>query len=462
MAASSTADCVIVGAGMSGMSTARTLAQQQPDLSVVVVEKDAAPGGRVQTDNVDGFLCDRGFQVFIEEYPMAKRTFDYKALKLRNFLPGALVLKGGEFNLVSDPIRRPQDLLASLLSPIGTFADKLKVGLYRLSCVRSTEEDIFSRPERPTVDFLRNELKLSDSMISSFFLPFYRGIFLAPLDRQSSRMFEWLFSLFARGPASLPEGGMGELARQLASGVKDLRLSTEVLRVERARDGTYVVALAGGETVKCRSVVLATDAPATLKLLSGVGVTANALSGSLADLFKPGLESWTFYWGLDQEAPIKAPILLLNGETERRLPFRINNMCFPSQVCGSYAPAGKALLSVTLCDSDEWRDKDESQVEPAVRQVLQDIWPDVMANAKFLRSYRIRYSQPSQEPPMKVPLQSDPTLAGTLPEGLVLCGDYMSTPTLNGALDSGERAAMCLLRTGVGRAEEAYAAATVT
>ena len=57
---------------------------------------DAAdrPGGRVATDVVDGFRCDRGFQVLNTSYPALRAAADLDALDLRAFTPAAAV-RGG-------------------------------------------------------------------------------------------------------------------------------------------------------------------------------------------------------------------------------------------------------------------------------------------------------------------------------------------------------------------------------
>lgn len=75
-----------------------------------------------------GFLFDRGFQVLQSAYPEAQRMLNMSALDLRLFYPGALVRYGGRFHKVGDPWRQPLDALAGLLSPIGTFRDKVKIG----------------------------------------------------------------------------------------------------------------------------------------------------------------------------------------------------------------------------------------------------------------------------------------------------------------------------------------------
>jgi len=59
---------VIIGAGLSGLACATELARSGYT-DFLVLEAADAPGGRVRTDVVDGYLLDRGFQVFIDSYP---------------------------------------------------------------------------------------------------------------------------------------------------------------------------------------------------------------------------------------------------------------------------------------------------------------------------------------------------------------------------------------------------------
>ena len=83
---------IIIGSGMSGLASAKELMESGCN-DFIIVDSADGPGGRVRTDNVDGYLLDRGFQVFIDSYPEAKSLFDndFSDLNLKSFLPGALV-----------------------------------------------------------------------------------------------------------------------------------------------------------------------------------------------------------------------------------------------------------------------------------------------------------------------------------------------------------------------------------
>ena len=77
-------DAIVVGAGLR-------CARKPTDrgLDVQVLERSVAAGGHVRTDEVDGLLLDRVFQVLLTAYPEARRALDYERLGLRPFYAGA-------------------------------------------------------------------------------------------------------------------------------------------------------------------------------------------------------------------------------------------------------------------------------------------------------------------------------------------------------------------------------------
>ena len=122
---------VIIGGGLSGLTCAKELHAAGVDF--LLFEASDAVGGRVRTDEVDGFLLDRGFQVLLTAYPEAIRHLDYDALKLKAFEPGSLIRANDEFHQMSDPWRRPQHALQTAFAPVGSLMDKLRIGRLRWS-----------------------------------------------------------------------------------------------------------------------------------------------------------------------------------------------------------------------------------------------------------------------------------------------------------------------------------------
>src|ERR1700687_3923763 len=122
---STSPDVLIVGGGLAGLCCAREL--QAKGVSFQILEASDGIGGRVRTDEVDGYLLDRGFQVLLTAYPEAKRVLDYTRLDLRSFAPGAISWYAGRMSRIIDPGRTPGAWWEVLQSEFGTLGDKLRI-----------------------------------------------------------------------------------------------------------------------------------------------------------------------------------------------------------------------------------------------------------------------------------------------------------------------------------------------
>lgn len=399
----------IVGAGLAGLCCALHL--DKAGISCQIHESSDDVGGRARTDEVGGFLLDRGFQVLLTAYPEAKQVLDYDDLDLMRFEPGALIRYQGTFQRFADPWRRPQHTLSTVFSSVATLGDKLRVARLRRRVSQGSLEELFARPETTTIDMLQGE-GFSDRVIECFFRPFLGGVFLDRDLRTSSRMFTFVFRMFAAGDAVVPAVGMGAMAQQLAARLPEGTIQTNSPVESVDPDG---IQLATGERVSAATIVVATEAPVAASLLgqepppSGQGVTC-------------------VYFAADEPA-ISEPILVLNGEGSGP----INNLCVPSQVSPRYAPAGQSLISVSVLGVSA----DSSDIPDGVSEQLRDWFGPVVDQWRHLRTYRIPYALPSQAPPALSPV-AKPVRR---PDGIFVCGDYLDTASIQGAMISGRRAA---------------------
>ena len=403
---------VIVGAGLSGLCCARTL--HASGATVTVLDAADAVGGRVRTDLVDGFRLDRGFQVFLTAYPEARRVLDYDALDLQPFASGAKVWTGGSFATVADPFRRPLAALPTVLSPVGTLRDKLRVLALRQSVRAGRVDDLWYRPETTTLDALRQRYGFSPKMVDTFFRPFLGGVLLDPDLGASSRAFEFYFRMFSEGHAALPARGMQAIPEQLAAFLPRtaIRLHTRAQSV-----GPRRVTLASGENIDADAVVVATEGPEALRLV-GEGVTEHKSTLCL-------------YWAAPAP-PTGDAMLLLDGTGEGPL----NNVQILSNVAPSYAPDGQALVSASVLGAPEARD---AEIEGAARAQLGRWFGAEVGLWRFLRADRIPYALPdlpSLEPPER-PL--------SLGDGLFVTGDHRRNASINGAMVAGRHAAEAVL-----------------
>lgn len=399
---------IIIGGGLAGLACAVRL--NEAGIDVQILEQSDAVGGRVRTDEVDGFLLDRGFQVFLSAYPQASSLLDCAALDLQRFRPGALVLKGGEFRRMMDVFRCPGFALNTALQPIGALRDKMLVGKLRLEAGFNSLEDIARHPDTTTEQFLR-EYGFTEDMIDEFFRAFYGGIFLERELQTSSRMFEFTFKMFAQGFATLPARGMQEIPRQLAARLpaEGIQLNATVTSIANGS-----VRLKSGEERKADEVVVATDAEAVAQLLP--------------DSF-PNRKRWrstsTLYFAAES-SPVGEPIIALNGGG--RPSELVNNVCVVSDVSPHYAPEGRSLVSVSVLGSP-----DPANLEKSVQLELRRWFGYSVDRWQHLRTYHIPHALPEQQPSSVEATNR----ARRSNNGILICGDHCTTASIEGAITSG-------------------------
>lgn len=405
---------IVIGAGLAGLACALEL--ERNGVPCQLFEASDAPGGRVRTDSLDGFLLDRGFQVYLTAYPEGQRLFDYPALQFGRFAPGALVRLNDSFHRVMDPWREPFAALSGLLNPVGSMRDKLLVARLRASSLAGSPDDLLKRPETTTLASLR-AYGFSDSMIDRFFRPFFGGIMLDASLSVSSRMLEYVFRMMASGDTVLPAQGMGALPAQLATRLKagTLHLNARVTSLTATS-----VTLASGETAPARAVIVATEA----------STAAQLLPGQLAPV--SGRHATNIYFAIDGPAPLADPIIVLNGAGGSP----IQNVCFPSSICSTYAPAGKSLLSATVLGDP---DTSDAALANQVRQHLGEWFSVDTQNWHLLRVYRIRNAHPDPQPHT---VTEQPV---RLASGVFICGDHRFMPSIQSALVNGRHAAEAVL-----------------
>ncbi|HLZ38701.1 MAG TPA: FAD-dependent oxidoreductase, partial [Mycobacteriales bacterium] len=255
------ADVVVVGAGLAGLAAARHLVRAGRD--VVVLEAADAVGGRVRTDVVDGFRCDRGFQVINTGYPEIQAEVDLAGLRARRFTRGALLHVDGRRHRLADPRRRPFALLETAGAPIGSALDKARLAAVMSWVGYAPVRSLLSATDAPAHRALRRR-GVPDVAIDRVLRPFLAGVLLEEDLRTSSRFVDLMLRMFVRGDNVVPSHGMQALPEQLARGLP-VHLGARVARV--APDE---VVLADGRRVAAAAVVVAADADGAAALVPGV------------------------------------------------------------------------------------------------------------------------------------------------------------------------------------------------
>lgn len=408
-------DVLIVGGGLAGLACARAL--HRAGIRFQVLEAADHAGGRVRTDEVEGFLLDRGFQVMLPAYPEARRVLNYEELDLKPFYKGAEIVGACERWRVADPRVHPITALRSMGQNLMTWRDRLRLLLLRRECrpLRSVRR---AAPEMESEDLLR-DFGFSDGLIERFFRPFFGGIFLEKDLRTSAARLEFLFGMFERGGAALPARGMQAIPDQLAASLPkgSVKCGCKVRAVAPGE-----VTLEDGGALRARHVVLAVSQLAAEALLP------EAMRAST----KPRCRGVSCLYFAAHRAPVSEGILFLDGSG--RGP--VNNACVLSNVSPHYAPPGQHLISASVLGTPQGED-----LEAEVRAQLSRWFGAQAGDWRLLRIYRIREAQPEEA---QLRLAGGP-LPARLAPGLFRAGDYCEDVSINGALLSGRRAAEAVL-----------------
>ncbi|EMA62478.1 NAD(P)/FAD-dependent oxidoreductase [Halorubrum lipolyticum] len=427
-------DVTVIGGGLAGLVAATRLAEAGAD--VTLYERRPEVGGRVRTETVDGFTLDRGFQVLFTSYPAVASELDADALDVRRFAPGATICRPGSRSVLSDPLRDPRGAIPSLLNDEVSFSDKLRTLALRYDLSKRDEGDFFAGSDTSIREYLY-KWGFADDYVENFVEPFYGGITLDRGLSTSKQVFEYTFRAMGRGAIGVPAEGMRAIPEALAARAREagveIATGEDVESIRTAGQGRIpfrtgsgdaegaTVELADGSTRETDAVVVATTPPEARRL---TGVESIPTQGV------PNVTGWyTLPAGESFETGKR---ILLNAAEESP-----NAVVPMSEVAPEYAPDDRALLAATFL-GEKSLDRPANALRDDVRDALEAWYPERdFSGLETVATHRIRFAQFAQPPGVHADLP-DPDD----PEGpVVLAGDYTEWSSIQGALESGRRAA---------------------
>lgn len=299
---------VIVGAGISGLSTAYFLSQKfsRTEAEITLLEASSHFGGIILTEHFNGFVLEAGPDSFLSQKPEALELC--KRLQLEQRLIESLEAHRQAYVLsqgVLQPFPRglllspPLDYLSLLRSPLLSWKGRLRAALGPLISPSRLEDE-------SVADFVRR--RLGKEVLERVAEPLVAGIYggdagqlsirsAFPQLHQAERMQRSLTRTVSQkaaesGPAERRRresvflslrGGMGELVEKLMESLQDrvsVRLQTKVLSVRPGPAGFQLQAR-GNSSWDADAVVLATPSHISAALLHESYASIAAILGQI-------------------------------------------------------------------------------------------------------------------------------------------------------------------------------------
>ena len=396
----------MVGAGLAGLSAALRVAAA--GRTVLVLEADDGPGGRVRTDVVDGFRIDRGFQVLNTAYPELRRLDTVRRLDLRRFTRGAILAGSDRRHRLIDPRQQPLRLLDDLRVPLGSGSERMRLLALLAGCAYLPA----TRIKRRSGSF-REQLqqwRVDGAPAEAFLRPFLSGVLLEPDLHSAAGYVDLLLRTFVRGHVVVPSTGVQALPDLLASDLPEgsVRYGVRVSAVRADEVET------GDGSIGAGAVILAVDPDTAARWLG---------------FPRPAMHAVTTVWHAAVRPPTRDRLIALDIDHGPLV-----NSVVMTNVAPEYSPDARALVATSYLGA-------RALPNDVLHAGLERLWGVDPSGWTPITTSVIARATPDH--PAGTPLRR----SVSTPDGMFVAGDWRDTPSTQGALVSGRRAAEAALAT---------------
>jgi phytoene dehydrogenase-like protein len=400
-------EVAIIGAGLAGLACAIELQKNKIDFQIFEASDDV--GGRVRSDAIDGFILDRGFQLYNPSYAEGKRLLDYQDLDLKPFTPGVAIRDGKRLRLVVDPFRSKDFRFRLLRDLPGNPFSQLGLVRYFLKYLITSDAQIATTKDISAQTSLTKS-GIKGSLLEKLFRPFLQGVFLESELSTSRKFLDVVLKNFLQGIPSVPAKGMQEISNQLAAKLpkEKISLNTKVLSISGNKLTT-----SEGE-IEARKIVVATDPTTAISWLK------------LEPKKMHSVTTWYFKADKSINSIVKAkPILFVDAQKTGPL----TNAVVITNAAPSYAPNGEVLVSASAISPNENADL------LSVKKHLSLLFGVNTDSWQLIKEYKIKEALPAMIPPFSL------VSSNQINNDLFVAGDHRVTSSIQGALLSGTNTA---------------------
>jgi oxygen-dependent protoporphyrinogen oxidase len=432
---------LVVGAGIAGLSAAFRL--QQAGYDVSVLESTSHVGGRMWTDEVDGFRIDTGAAMLPDSYHQMRRLIRDAGLT-QDVVPSGDVygfLRGGRIHRFGKHV--PLDLLTTKL-----LSAHSKLRLLRLAADtrrlgdRIDFRDLTRAPEADESCIAYTDRRLNEELFDYLIEPLSTNYYFAPPEELSmTHVYLAAGSALGTGYFNSPQG-VAFLPRGLARQL-DVRHHTRVLSVEEKEDSVTVTCAdrRGEHRETVAACVIAVPGPSVAGIWPGLPAPMRTYLSRLR-------YSTCLHVSFGLSARPREPSMWI-FVPRREFPGGLG-LCLDHNRAPGRAPDGKGLITLywpTHASEDLYDLPDTDVTAQALRDLERlNLFPGLAQRIEVTSVSRCRPCVPLTHPGSIAELHDG---LRSLDRGsrVMLAGDYFSFGSTNAALTSGEVAASRLTVT---------------
>lgn len=455
------ADVAIIGGGIAGLAAARTL--RNAGVKPTIFEASDIVGGSARSLTIDDITIDEGFHLINTWYPAVKEILtsgEYDTLGVRAFPAAIQTLTPHGLSLIGDPVRAPRivpALLRSRLQRAISFRDLS--GLRRWLGTEMNHRSSFEL--RPTKTRPHREDRSVAEALDKYGVkgrtrelivdPLLEGFLHDPHGDTSAAFARWVLATLLRGTLGLPKEGMGQLSGTLAripgarihtntvvTGLSPVAAGAGVELTTQRVDGTERAAATPADWAQVRRVgepekvtadrvIVAVDPESEAELLPAAAPSGQNARARLETM--PVINSW---WFVSDEPVSGAGYVTVDGTQQTP----IARAAEVTAVAPGYAP-GRHLLACNVVTKDP-----QAQL-PSDAEIAAHLATLFGLNPEASRSWELVQRQPAVR---RVPLVAPGGIPAEGEGPIVLAAGRYATPTVDGAVRSGIRAAQRVLK----------------
>lgn len=443
---------LVIGAGFSGIAAA--VALRTRGASVMLLDERATPGGRARSDEISGFSVDTGAQLISSSFTrtialIARRAQggEQRISTASSPVADTLHRVPGRDAYLRDDERFPLQFgsVRSLLAFGGLSAlEKLRLATHLLpmltrhhAALDAGASDIPSNVDMPSARAYVSAnvgVRAADVLVE----PPLNGFYGVHGSDVSLAFYLMLGRYVSEGDMLAPTQGW---SRTLGATLGDIDYhpSTKVLGLSSLDDGGVEARTEGGDSWNADGVVIATGPRSAAALLVPILDSNHPLPQWLSSV---ALRStWTVALTLDRAARRDAFGVFHDAPHARRV-----SACAVHGAKMEHPPADRDLvLAWPTPDAiiDLQRGPSTSMVA-AMLPEIEMLVPEVRDHVVRARVYRFDEGTPVAHPGFAAERRHGRALAAELEQRIVLAGDYLTAPLIEGAVASGNEAASLL------------------